>query len=506
MKSALISLFKIAIALTILTLFYTGIALTESINSDSASMFLQSLDVSKGNIFLHGWSLSTVSFYVTEIIPHAIAITIFGFNSIIMYWVTGLLYAILVILAFRMIKERSGVSIAILSLSIMLVPGLTLKNSVLVAAIHVGSYILTLLSFILSEKLIYAQKHKNLIFSMLCVTLSLSLLSDTLCIFMEFIPLIIAATINLFYKKEKSYCYIIAACVLSVVIKKLITLFIGYIDGFYVPGSPSAEFSQFDDIGNRIYLLVTGTINLFNAHIFGEHVIRLHSFSLEIHFFVMLSVLGLFIIQTIKSIINKKIYLINLTLQIAITTIVMAYIFSTMAVGPHTVRYLIPAMLFTLIYVGRNIHIKNKNLKILALIAGIFICTSNFSKISTKIPDNDLAIFLEKNELSCGYSTFWLSSATTVASNNKIQLIPVNYDKENIGELNWLSNKSWYKMNTNFIVTSKDNTILINAIAKQYGTPQKTLLFNSNIVYIWDKDLSKDLKEKDFFKEQNLSY
>jgi hypothetical protein len=46
---------------------YLQLARTRAINSNGAGNALQAWDMLHGNLLLHGWSLSDVSFYTTEL-------------------------------------------------------------------------------------------------------------------------------------------------------------------------------------------------------------------------------------------------------------------------------------------------------------------------------------------------------------------------------------------------------------------------------------------------------
>jgi hypothetical protein len=46
---------------------YMRLAETRAVNSDGAAQALQAWDMWHGNLLLHGWSLSDVSFYTTEL-------------------------------------------------------------------------------------------------------------------------------------------------------------------------------------------------------------------------------------------------------------------------------------------------------------------------------------------------------------------------------------------------------------------------------------------------------
>src|SRR3984957_18042985 len=70
----------IVVAIAVLYLVYWRESWTVGANSDSASTALQAWDIVHGNILLHGWWMSDVSFYTTEIPQYVVLEAIFGLD------------------------------------------------------------------------------------------------------------------------------------------------------------------------------------------------------------------------------------------------------------------------------------------------------------------------------------------------------------------------------------------------------------------------------------------
>ncbi len=58
-------------AAAVLFACYLRVSWTQPVNSDGAANALQAWDMLHGNLLLHGWSLSDVSFYTTELPQYA---------------------------------------------------------------------------------------------------------------------------------------------------------------------------------------------------------------------------------------------------------------------------------------------------------------------------------------------------------------------------------------------------------------------------------------------------
>ena len=79
----------------IFSIFYLGVVLTQPYTSDHASLLMEDKSIMEGNVLLKGWTLSTVSYYTTEVPFYIIGMLFFGFSDKVIYFVTAINYALL---------------------------------------------------------------------------------------------------------------------------------------------------------------------------------------------------------------------------------------------------------------------------------------------------------------------------------------------------------------------------------------------------------------------------
>src|SRR5580704_4787254 len=105
---------------------YLRMSLTVPVNSDGASNALQAWDMLHGNPLLHGWWLSDVSFYTTELPEYMLVELAHGLNADVVHIGAALTYTLLVVLAAFVARGRSrgaeGTVRALLAAGIMLAP------------------------------------------------------------------------------------------------------------------------------------------------------------------------------------------------------------------------------------------------------------------------------------------------------------------------------------------------------------------------------------------------
>src|SRR5580693_1789154 len=134
---------------------YLRIAGVTQVNSDGAGLVLEASSILHGNVLLHGWWATDVSFYTTEL-PGYVAVTAFaGLRPEVVHICSALTYTLLVLLAAFVARGRArgaeGVIRALLAAGIMLAPQPTGPTQVLLGSPdHVGTAVplLVLLLFL----------------------------------------------------------------------------------------------------------------------------------------------------------------------------------------------------------------------------------------------------------------------------------------------------------------------------------------------------------------------
>src|ERR1700722_4668006 len=145
------------LAAAALMLCYLRIAGVTQVNSDGAGLVLEASDILHGNVLLHGWWATDVSFYTTEI-PEYVAVTGFaGIRPEAVHICSALTYTLLVLLAAFVARGRArgaeGVVRALLAAGVMLAPQPTGPPPVLLGSPdHVGTALPLLLLLLVLDR------------------------------------------------------------------------------------------------------------------------------------------------------------------------------------------------------------------------------------------------------------------------------------------------------------------------------------------------------------------
>jgi hypothetical protein len=136
---------------------YLRIAGTVRVNSDAAGLVLQASDMLHGNLLLHGWWDTDVSFITTELPEYAGVTAIAGVRPEVVHICSALTYTLLVLLAAFVARGRArgaqGVVRALLAATVMLAPQPTGPTPVLLGSPdHVGTAVPILLLLLLLDR------------------------------------------------------------------------------------------------------------------------------------------------------------------------------------------------------------------------------------------------------------------------------------------------------------------------------------------------------------------
>jgi hypothetical protein len=145
-------------AAVVLFLCYLRTSEAMPITSDGASNALQAWDMLHGNLLLHGWTLSDVSFYTVEMPQYVLVEALRGLGPADVHICAAITYTLVVLLAGLLAKGtatgREGLIRVLIASGIMIAPNLGHGSFVLLLSPdHVGTGIPLLLAFLLFDRL-----------------------------------------------------------------------------------------------------------------------------------------------------------------------------------------------------------------------------------------------------------------------------------------------------------------------------------------------------------------
>jgi hypothetical protein len=136
---------------------YLRLAGTRAVNSDGSSQALQAWDMLHGNLLLHGWTLTDVSFYTTELPEYMVVEQARGLNADVVHVAAAITYTLAVLLAALLAKgAATGRAAAVrgaLAAGIMLAPQLSSGTDVLLSSPdHIGTSVPVMLTWLILDR------------------------------------------------------------------------------------------------------------------------------------------------------------------------------------------------------------------------------------------------------------------------------------------------------------------------------------------------------------------
>ncbi|MGH3179345.1 MAG: hypothetical protein ACRDPF_36390, partial [Streptosporangiaceae bacterium] len=98
----------VALAVALLFLAYLRMSRTYPENSDESNDLLMAWDILHGNVLLHGWHLSDVSFITTELPQYALLVWLFGLHADTAHIAAAMTYTVVVILSVLLARGSAG--------------------------------------------------------------------------------------------------------------------------------------------------------------------------------------------------------------------------------------------------------------------------------------------------------------------------------------------------------------------------------------------------------------
>jgi hypothetical protein len=134
------------VATGLLFLGYLRVSWTVAATSDGAAQALQARDILAGNWLLHGWTVSDVSFYTTELPEYVLVELIRPLGAGVIHVAAATTYTLLVLAAFALARGPArgteGMVRGVLAAGIMLAPQLGYGAFVLLLSPdHVGTQV-----------------------------------------------------------------------------------------------------------------------------------------------------------------------------------------------------------------------------------------------------------------------------------------------------------------------------------------------------------------------------
>ena len=444
---------------------YLGQSRTVPVGSDGASQALQAWDLLHGNPLLHGWWVTDVSFYTTELPQYALLELARGLTTDVIHVAGAMTYTLLVLTAALLARGRTrgtgtdGVTRALIAAGIMLAPPLGPGTQTLVLSPdHTGTSVPILLVFLLIDRSGYlagarpgsARWHVPVL---VCLGLAWTALADAMTIFVAVIPLALVCAIRVWhgvwrdrepfttYQREASLA---VAAALAIPAELGAAAVIRAHGGWRVNGLQTS-LAQAGQLAGNARLAGEGLLELFGADVFsattgvGTALAAVHLAGLA------LAVAGF---ATAASRFLRRDQLIEAVLVTGIVIDLAAYLAGVQAVDILSTREIVPVLPFAAVLAGRCLAppCPARRGWLCAFLA-LYAAGLGYAAAQPAAAPQyaDLASWLRAHHLADGLSGYHQANIVTLETGGAVSLRPVAPGADGrLAAYAWNASSAWY--------------------------------------------------------------
>ena len=495
----------------VLFLCYLRVSGTQSISSDGGSNALEAWDMLHGNLLLHGWTVTDVSFYTTELPEYMILELIRGMSPALVHTAAAFTYTVLVLLAGLVAKGRAtgreGVVRALIASGIMLAPQLgTPTFPLLLVPDHVGTGIPMLLIFLVLDR----APRRWYVPPVIAVMLTWVLVADRLVIAAVLVPLLLVCAIRVYravvilgrpLAAQWFEVSLFVGGILALGVSLLIVRLIVRLGGFTLLGL-TTHLAKVSALPNTFRLTGQGVLGLYGADFidmpFGPQMI------IALLHLVGVILAGWAVCRALRRFFRCD----DLIVQVLVTGIVVnlaVFAFSNLPYSLWDARNMSPVLAFGAVLAGRLLAGDLIRLRLLPALAVMLACYTaflGFDTVQPQVPahDQSLADWLVAHGFKYGLSSYFESNITTLDSGGRVHLVGVSWGADKSVPRIYQSEVSWYDPTlhyANFIVnTGADKPKALippGDWLKAFGPPAKTYHDGPYTILVWNKNLLEDL-------------
>jgi hypothetical protein len=502
---------------------YFRLSWTAPVNSDGAANILQVADLLHGNLLLHGWWLSDVSFYTTELPQYALIEAILGQVPVVVHVAAAMTYTLAVVFAALAAKGRAtgreGALRMLIAAGIMLAPqpggGVDMGAGTFVLDLSLG-HIGTSVPLLFTWMVIDRAGRRPWVPPVTGILLAWVLTADPLVVYVGVIPVVVACAVRTYRgvimarQPVASAWFEITLAAFALAAVPVASAALAYIHaagGFTVyPDHPVVA------AGNLLLangaVLFESVLILFGADFlgmrmgFGVDAALLHLSGLALASWAVWQGLRRF---------GRHRGLDGLTEEIMVVAVLanlFAFMFSTLAIDPSYGREIAVVLPFGAALAGRVLAGRLASARMLPALAVVllgYMVSLGWGAAQPPVPtqNQQLANWLVTRHFQYGLGDYWEASSITVASGQRVKVRPLDAATgRKLGAYPWEADAAWYdsaRYRANFVVLDPASpsyqTDGTAAMARAtFGRPARVYHVGPYLVLVWHKNLLAGLR------------
>jgi hypothetical protein len=517
---------------TILFICYLRVSATVPVNSDGASNALQAWDILHGNLLLHGWWLSDVSFYTTELPQYAFLELIFGLHSNVVHVAGAMTYTLVLLLAALLAKGKeqgvAEIAAVLTTVAIMIAPQLGPGAFILLLSPdHVGSAVPVLVAFLVIDR----APHRWYVPAVVGALLAWTLVADQVVLVTGVLPLLAVCSTRVYKAVVRqrhpwtSQWFLLSlggAALASVAVAWVVQVILQAKGGYQITSLTSTSLpatslhlsakaalihqSSAHQYLQRIPGLISADIQavllLFGADFLGQPTGTLTGIAVFHLAGLALAAIGLWIGS------RRWLRTPDLVTAVLVAGVLIngaAYVLRTHSADVFGARDMAALLPFCAVLAGRLLGVRMRSSRWRAVSVIVLACYLGALGYAVSRPpvaaaDQHLADWLRSRHLSSGLAAYWQADGTTLASDGRIQVSPVCAVGRTFSAEQWESNTIWYNRHSrraNFLIVggkASCNSATAAEARLAFGRPAGSYQVGPYTILVWKQNLLASLR------------
>ncbi len=486
--------------------------------SDGSGNVLQAWDMLHGNLLLHHWWVSDVSFYTTELPQYMLIAALTGLGPWVVHVAAAMTYTLLVLLAALLAKGNArggkGRARALLAAGLMLAPQLSATSILVLSPDHIGTAVPLLVTWLLIDRTPETRPYWY-VPVLVCLLFTLTMVADSIVLLTGIVPLTLVgagrAVAGLirrggpraarWYELSLAGAAAVAGIAGSFAPRVIVAL------GGYQQ-SPVEADTDLHQLQHGAWVTFQAFLELFGANVFNTSFFGARS-ALEV-VFVAVHLAGAIVAACALGVGIARIFrfgeLIVPVFAVAIVLNLGAYMSSTHAQDLLGVREMAEVLPLGAVLAGRVLGdriaawmraAKGWFVPALAVLAAGYLAALGYGAAQASVPaeNEPLASWLVAHRFTDGLATYWQANSTTVDSHGQVRLSAVvQSPSDRLVPYQWETDDANYDPalhDANFVVADGPSALPGMQLSAEltFGRPRRIYHVGGYTILIWVTNL-----------------
>lgn len=498
LRRRLVLLASIACCGVILFAAYLAHARTQAASFNGAGQVLQAWDMMHGNVLLHGWTVSDVSFYTTELPEYVLVELVRGMNGDTVHVAAALSYTLAVIgaavLARGRATGRAGLVRMLVTGGIMAAPTLYEgTNLYLSGPDHAGTQVGLLLIWLMLDRL----RPRWWVPAVIALLLAWTQVADMIVLIEGVLPLVIVCAWRMLRRRgplagQWYELSLAVGAIASVVAARLALGVIRHFGGFYVT-MPAPGLSLGALTPANLPSRVQGILGVFAAR-FTFPPVAFAGIEGLAH------LLGIALVVWAVLAVMRRLGAGEEIMPQVLTCACIALLAAWMLSHRPDANEIVGLLPMGAVLAGRMLGDRLSRTAVLPAVVVVLVCfsvalVSDASHPAQRSHDRIVA-WLAAHHLTYGLASYWGANMLTADSGNRVQLRPVRmFDRMLVTTPNE-NNAAWYdpgQHDARFVLTQRGGCrnlcLSVPDLRRIYGPPVEVYHVAGQEVLVWKQNL-----------------